>query len=89
MPSDLPFTLPSLRAAYARGLSPVAVIEGADEKARGVVQVKDLILGAQIAENATLEEWKERPSQVEVARADLAVEVQKIIDTHKDANNAG
>jgi histidyl-tRNA synthetase len=69
--------------------SPVAVIEGADEKARGVVQVKDLILGAQIAENATLEEWKERPSQVEVARADLVAEVGKIIAAHKDANNAG
>ena len=32
-----------------------AVIEGAEEKARGVVQIKDLILGAQIAENATIE----------------------------------
>ncbi len=69
--------------------SPVAVIEGADEKARGVVQVKDLILGAQIAENATLEEWKERPSQYEVARADLVAEVAKIIAAHSDANDAG
>ncbi|GKY89291.1 histidine--tRNA ligase [Sinisalibacter aestuarii] len=60
-------------------LSPVAVIEGAEEKARGVVQVKDLILGAKIAENATLEEWKERPSQVEVARGDLVAEVARII----------
>jgi histidyl-tRNA synthetase len=36
-----------------------------------VVQIKDLILGAQIAESATLEEWKDRPAQVEVPRADL------------------
>ncbi|TYB83153.1 histidine--tRNA ligase [Maritimibacter fusiformis] len=70
-----------LKYADKRG-SPVAVIEGADEKARGVVQVKDLILGAQIAESATLEEWKERPSQVEVARGDLVKEVAKIIAAH-------
>ncbi|MGR3802445.1 histidine--tRNA ligase [Marinibacterium profundimaris] len=60
--------------------SPAAVIEGADEKARGVVQVKDLILGKQIAENATLEEWKERPSQVEVPRSELVATIRKILD---------
>src|SRR5699024_4684856 len=54
-----------------RRASPAAVIEGADEKARGVVQIKDLVLGAQIAESATLEEWKERPSQIEVPRNEL------------------
>lgn len=59
--------------------SPVAVIEGGDEKANGVVQIKDLILGAQIAANATLEEWKERPSQYEVARADLVAKVREIL----------
>ena len=61
--------------------SPVAVIEGGDEKARGVVQIKDLILGAKIAENATLEEWKERPSQFEVPRADLVAKVREILDS--------
>jgi len=59
--------------------SPVAVIEGGDEKAKGVVQIKDLILGAQIAENATLEEWKERPSQFEVPRAQLVEKVREIL----------
>ncbi|NDW48061.1 histidine--tRNA ligase [Ruegeria sp. PrR005] len=59
--------------------SPVAVIEGGDEKANGVVQIKDLILGAQIAANATLEEWKERPSQYEVARGDLVAKVREIL----------
>ena len=59
--------------------SPVAVIEGGDEKANGVVQIKDLILGAQIAANATLEEWKERPSQYEVARSDLVAKVREIL----------
>ncbi|MBL6426863.1 MAG: histidine--tRNA ligase [Maritimibacter sp.] len=61
--------------------SPIAIIEGGDEKERGVVQLKDLILGAKIAENATLEEWKERPSQIEVSRADLVVEVRKMLDS--------
>lgn len=60
--------------------SPIAVIEGGDEKAAGVVQIKDLILGAQIAENATLEEWKERPSQFEVPRLDLVKKVREILD---------
>ncbi len=62
--------------------SPVAIIEGGDEKARGVVQIKDLILGAQIAQNATLEEWKERPSQFEVARGDLVAKVREILVVH-------
>ncbi|MGP6087370.1 histidine--tRNA ligase [Antarctobacter jejuensis] len=63
--------------------SPVAVIEGGDEKERGVVQIKDLILGAKLAEEATLEEWKERPSQYEVPRGELVSKVQEILDLHK------
>ncbi|MGR3760107.1 histidine--tRNA ligase [Roseobacteraceae bacterium NS-SX3] len=59
--------------------SPVAVIEGGDEKANGVVQIKDLILGARIAESATLEEWKERPSQFEVPRSELVAKVREIL----------
>jgi len=43
------------------------------------VQIKDLILGAQIAQNATLEEWKARPSQYEVARGDLVAKVREIL----------
>ncbi|MHA6326908.1 histidine--tRNA ligase [Roseivivax sp. CAU 1753] len=61
--------------------APVAVIAGSDEFETGKVQVKDLVLGAQIARNATLEEWKERPSQFEVARADLVAKVREILDT--------
>ncbi|GAB1360899.1 histidine--tRNA ligase [Rhodobacter sp.] len=59
--------------------SPVAVIQGGDEAARGTVVLKDLILGAKIAENATLEEWKDRPAQVEVPRADLVAAVRKML----------
>ncbi|MFN5999012.1 MAG: histidine--tRNA ligase, partial [Paracoccaceae bacterium] len=59
--------------------SPVAVIQGGNEAAVGTVILKDLILGAKIAEHATLEEWKDRPAQVEVPRADLVASVQKMI----------
>ncbi len=60
--------------------SPVAVIEGADEHARGVVQLKDLALGARLAgQMTTNEEWKAQPAQIEINRADLVAEVQKMI----------
>ena len=60
--------------------SPVAIIAGGDEFAKGVVQIKDLILGAQIAKNATLEEWKDRPSQYEVSREQMVARVRAILD---------
>jgi histidyl-tRNA synthetase len=59
--------------------SPVAVIQGGNEAAAGTVILKDLILGAKIAEDASLEEWKARPAQVEVPRADLVPAVQKML----------
>jgi histidyl-tRNA synthetase len=59
--------------------SPVAVIEGGDEAAKGVVVLKDLILGARIAAGASLEEWKNRPAQVEVPRADLVAAVRGML----------
>ena len=68
-----------LKYADKRG-SPVAIIQGSDEAARGVVQVKDLILGARIAESATLEEWKERPAQVEVPVAELVATVKGMLE---------
>jgi histidyl-tRNA synthetase len=60
--------------------SPIAVIQGGNEAAEGKVILKDLILGAKIAESATLEEWKDRPAQVEVPRADLVAAVRKMLD---------
>ena len=71
-----------LKYADKRG-SPIAVIEGEDEAARGVVQVKDLILGAQIAQSATPEEWKERPSQFEVPRDQLVAKVLEILESQR------
>ena len=59
--------------------SPIAIIQGGNEAGNGMVILKDLILGAQIAQNATLEEWKDRPAQVEVPRADLVAAVRKML----------
>ena len=55
------------------------MIQGGNEAEKGMVILKDLILGAKIAANATLEEWKDRPAQVEVSRADLVAEVRKML----------
>ena len=60
--------------------APVAIIEGADEKTRNVVQIKDLVLGARIAESATLDEWKSQPAQIEVARENLVSEVRRVLE---------
>jgi len=67
-----------MKYADRRG-SPIAIIAGSDEFDKGVVQIKDLILGAQLAENATLEEWKERPSQIEVPRDQLVEKVREML----------
>jgi len=58
--------------------SPLAVIEGGDEQARGVVLVKDLVLGKKLAaEIQSNEEWKEQPALEEIARGDLLAYVRK------------
>jgi histidyl-tRNA synthetase len=59
--------------------APLAIIEGADEKARGVVQIKDLVLGAKIAAQATHAEWKAQPAQSEVARPHLVAAVKAML----------
>ncbi|PTV95520.1 histidyl-tRNA synthetase [Rhodobacter aestuarii] len=59
--------------------SPVAVIQGADEAERGVVQIKDLVLGAKIAASASVEEWKSQPAQFEVPLAHMVAKVQEIL----------
>lgn len=63
--------------------SPIAIIQGGDEAEKGVVQVKDLILGAKIAAEASVEEWKSQPAQVEVPRADLVATVREILGRHR------
>ena len=64
-----------MKYADRRG-APFAVIEGEDERARGVVQVKDLAAGAAAAQGASLEEWRDRPAQVEVPRGDVVAHLR-------------
>ncbi len=63
--------------------SPVAVIQGSDEAARGVVQIKDLILGAKIAEDASLEEWKSQPAQREIPVESIVAEVRALLERYE------
>jgi histidyl-tRNA synthetase len=63
-----------------RRASPVAVIEGSDEAARGVVTLKDLALGARLAaEIETNEDWKAQPAQIEVPRGEVVAAVKAMI----------
>ena len=64
--------------------SPIAIIEGGDEKEKGVVQIKDLLLGLKYAETSTHEEWKERPNQYEVPRTDMVDWIKRILKDQED-----
>ncbi|MDM7978976.1 MAG: histidine--tRNA ligase [Rhizobium sp.] len=69
-----------LKYADRRG-APIAIIQGGDERAQGVVQIKDLIegkrLSGEITDNA---EWREaRVAQDVVAEADLVAKVKEIL----------
>lgn len=59
--------------------SPVAVIQGADEAARGEVLLKDLAYGARIAAEASHEEWKSQPAQTKIARESLVAGVRRLL----------
>jgi histidyl-tRNA synthetase len=69
-----------MKYADKRG-SPLVIIQGGDEKARGEVTIKDLRLGAELAANiASREEYTEqRLAQVSVPEADLVAQVQKML----------
>ena len=79
-----------LKYADRRG-SPVAVIQGGNEREAGQVQLKDLIEGArQAAAIADHAEYKEaRPGQATVAEADLVAEVRKILDAQAAERGRG
>ena len=84
VPAELYLGAAGMRAQmkYAdRRNAPLAIIQGEDEQARGVVQIKDLALGkklsAGIEDNA---QWREeRPGQEEVATADLVEAVNRLL----------
>lgn len=64
--------------------SPCAVIQGGDEKAKGEVQIKDLIEGAKAAAAiASNKEWREaRPAQFSVPEGDLVKAVKEVLARH-------
>jgi histidyl-tRNA synthetase len=64
--------------------SPCAVIQGDDEKAKGEVQIKDLIEGKKAAEAiASNKEWREtRAAQLSVAEGDLVKAVKEVLARH-------
>ena len=69
-----------LKYADRRG-APIAIIQGGDERAEGVVQIKDLIegkrLSGEITDNA---EWREaRVAQEVVPEAELVAKVKEIL----------
>ena len=61
--------------------SPVAIIEGGNERAKGEVTIKDLALGAEHAKDIKdREQWsKGSDAQITVPRADLVVAVKQIL----------
>lgn len=69
-----------LKYADRRGAS-VVVIEGEDERAKGELTLKDLVLGSEMSKNiAGNKEWREdQPAQVAVGRGDLVSGVQSIL----------
>jgi histidyl-tRNA synthetase len=71
---------PQLKYADKRN-SPCVVIQGSDEKAKGEVQIKDLIEGAKAAAAiASNQEWRaSRPAQFAVAEANLVDAVREIL----------
>ncbi len=74
---------PQLKYADKRN-APCVVIQGGDEKTKGEVQIKDLILGAKAAEEiATNKEWREgRPAQFSVKEAELVKAVREVLARH-------
>jgi len=75
---------PQLKYADKRG-SPCVVIQGGDEKARGEVQIKDLIEGAKAAAAiASNQEWREsRPAQFAVPEDKLVDAVREVLARHQ------
>ena len=70
-----------MKYADRRG-APCVVIQGADERASGEVQIKDLIAGAKAAAEITDNtEWREsRPAQFSVKEEELVAAVRGVID---------
>src|SRR5450631_1676961 len=64
--------------------SPCVIIQGSDEKARGEVQIKDLIDGAKAAAAiASNQEWREsRPAQFTCREDEIIAKVREVLARH-------
>ena len=73
-----------MKYADRRG-APCVVIQGGDERARGEVQIKDLIEGAKAAAHIKdASEWRSsRPAQISVPEADLLAAVRGVLARHR------
>jgi histidyl-tRNA synthetase len=65
--------------------SPCVIIQGSDEKARGEVQIKDLIEGARAAAAiASNQEWREtRPAQFSCREDEIVAKVREVLARHE------
>jgi histidyl-tRNA synthetase len=73
-----------MKYADRRG-APCVVIQGSDERAKGEVQIKDLIEGAKAAAHIKdAAEWRSsRPAQISVPEADLLAAVRRVLAHHR------
>jgi histidyl-tRNA synthetase len=73
-----------MKYADKRG-SPCAVIQGGDEKAKGEVQIKDLILGATLTAIKDRDEYlrQQAEAQFAVPEAKLVEAVRRVLSRHK------
>jgi histidyl-tRNA synthetase len=64
--------------------SPCVIIQGSDEKARGEIQIKDLIEGAKAAAAiASNQEWREtRPAQFSCKEDEIIAKVREVLARH-------
>ena len=64
--------------------SPLAIIQGSDERASGKLQIKDLIAGAGLTEIKDREEYlkKQAEAQIEIAETDLVSTVKTLLVKH-------
>jgi histidyl-tRNA synthetase len=74
-----------MKYADKRG-SPCVVIQGGDEKAKGEVQIKDLVLGATLTSIENRDDYlkEQAEAQFAVPEVDLVKAVRQVLSRHKD-----
>ena len=72
-----------LKYADRRG-SPVAIIQGGNEKEKGEVQIKDLILGATLTDTKDRDDYLKKQAEAQFAckEEDLVAKVREVLARH-------